>query len=151
MSRSFVEVLESRQYRANVLASFDAGTGILTILGTQKDDNIVVSRDAAGRILIDSSKNNVQYTPTGATIANTTLIQLFGNNGDDSLAINEVNGFLPKAQMFGGTGNDTLTGGLGNDSLFGEAGDDQLLGKGGNDQLFGGADNDTLNGGDLDD
>src|SRR5580765_788415 len=102
MSSVQVEILESRQYRANVLASFDVGTGILNINGTQKDDSIVVSRDVAGNLLITSAKNNVTYSPTGATIANTTLIQMFGNNGDDSLTLNEAIGALPAAQFFGG-------------------------------------------------
>ena len=63
----------------------------------------------------------------------------------------ETNGALPKSNLFGGAGNDTLTGGSGNDQLFGQAGNDTLLGKGGFDLLFGGADNDTLTGGDADD
>jgi Ca2+-binding RTX toxin-like protein len=58
---------------------------------------------------------------------------------------------LPRANLFGGAGNDTLIGGSGNDQLFGQAGDDVLLGRGGFDFLFGGAGNDTLTGGDADD
>src|SRR5262249_50383083 len=58
---------------------------------------------------------------------------------------------LPRANLFGGAGNDTLTGGSGADMLFGQAGNDTLLGKGGADFLFGGSENDTLTGGDGDD
>ena len=82
---------------------------------------------------------------------NTDLIQLFGQAGDDTIAIDETNGPMPAAQLFGGNGNDTLTGGSGNDLLFGQSGNDTLLGKGGNDQLFGGDGNDTLIGGTGDD
>ena len=57
----------------------------------------------------------------------------------------------PRANLFGGAGNDVLTGGSGNDQLFGEAGNDTLLGKGGADFLFGGGGNDVLTGGDGDD
>ena len=85
------------------------------------------------------------------TVANTTLIQVFGQSGNDTITLNEVNGALPAANLFGGDGNDILTGGSGNDLLFGQAGNDILLGKGGNDFLFGGDDNDTLTGGDGDD
>ena len=75
------------------------------------------------------------------------MIQVFGLNGNDTLSLNEANGPLPKANLYGGAGNDTFTGGSGNDQLFGDAGNDTLLGKGGVDLLFGGAGNDTLTGG----
>ena len=81
------------------------------------------------------------------TVANTALIQVFGQAGNDQISLDETNGALPAANLFGGDGNDTLTGGSGNDLLFGQAGNDILLGKGGDDQLFGGDGNDTLTGG----
>ena len=86
-----------------------------------------------------------------ATVANTSLIQVFGQGGNDTITVNETNGAMPAANLFGGDGNDILTGGSGNDMLFGQAGNDTLLGKGGNDLLFGGDGNDTLTGGDGDD
>src|SRR5262249_13427343 len=86
-----------------------------------------------------------------ATVANTALIQVFGQGGNDTITLDEANGALPAAQLFGGAGNDTLTGGSGADQLCGGAGNDTLLGKGGNDLLFGGAGNDTLVGGAGDD
>ncbi len=76
---------------------------------------------------------------------------MFGQGGNDTITLNEANGALPAAQLFGGNGNDTITGGSGNDVLFGQAGNDVLLGKGGADMLFGGSGNDTLTGGDGDD
>src|SRR5204863_332834 len=82
-----------------------------------------------------------------ATVANTSLIQVFGLGGADAISLVESNGALPAALLFGGDGNDTLTGGSGNDQLFGQAGNDILLGKGGNDLLFGGDGNDIINGG----
>src|SRR5262249_48641578 len=81
------------------------------------------------------------------TVANTSLIQVFGQAGNDQISLDETNGALPASNLFGGDGNDTLTGGSGNDLLFGQAGNDTLRGKGGNDQLFGGAGNDILIGG----
>ena len=107
------------------------------------------SRNAAGNILINGGAVTVLGgTPT---VANTDLIQLFGQAGDDTITVDETNGPMPAAQLFGGDGNDTLTGGSGNDLLFGQSGNDTLLGKGGNDQLFGGDGNDTLTGGAGDD
>ena len=76
---------------------------------------------------------------------------MFGQGGNDTITLDESNGALPAAQLFGGAGNDVLTGGSGADLLFGGAGNDTLLGKGGNDLLFGGAGNDVLTGGDGDD
>ena len=123
--------------------------GVLSVTGDNADNTIAISRNAAGGILI----NGGAVTVTGGTptVANTSLIRIFGLGGNDVLSLSEVNGALPKATLFGGQGNDTLTGGSGADQLFGESGNDTLLGKGGNDVLFGGAENDTLTGGDADD
>ena len=67
------------------------------------------------------------------------------------IRLDEAGGALPRANLFGGVGNDTLTGGSGGDQLFGQAGNDTLLGRGGIDILTGGSENDTLTGGDADD
>ena len=72
------------------------------------------------------------------TVSNTNLIQAAGNGGNDTIALDETNGLLPKAQLFGGDGNDMLTGGSGDDFLLGDAGNDTLLGQGGKDALLGG-------------
>jgi Ca2+-binding RTX toxin-like protein len=130
-----------------VTATFAAGT--LNVFGDGTSNTIIVSRDAAGKILINSGA--VTITGGTATVANTSLIQVFGLAGADALTLNEANGALPAASLFGGADNDVLTGGSGADQLFGEAGNDTLLGKGGNDLLFGGAGNDTLTGGAGDD
>jgi Ca2+-binding RTX toxin-like protein len=81
------------------------------------------------------------------TAANTKAIQIFGLGGNDRLSLNETGGALPRANIFGGNGNDTLVGAAAADFLFGQAGDDMLLGGGGIDFLFGGAGNDVLTGG----
>jgi Ca2+-binding RTX toxin-like protein len=132
---------------AATTATFSNGT--LSVTGDSAANNIAVSRNAAGRILVNGGA--IAVVGGTPTVANTTLIKVFGLGGDDTLSISEVNGALPAAQLFGGTGNDVLTGGSGNDQLFGESGNDTLLGKGGFDLLFGGNDNDTLTGGDADD
>ncbi|HMM87689.1 beta strand repeat-containing protein [Bradyrhizobium sp.] len=85
------------------------------------------------------------------TVANTTLIQAFGQDGNDDISLNESFGLLPGANLFGGNGNDLLTGGSGADQLFGGADDDILFGRDGADHLFGGDGNDTLSGGAGDD
>jgi len=132
-----------------VTAQFRPGLGSLSIIGDSLDNNIQISRDAAGNLLVNGGAVTIRGgTPT---VANTALIQVFGLGGNDTIALNEANGALPGAQLFGGAGNDILTGGSAADLLFGQVGNDTLLGKGGNDFLFGGAYNDTLTGGDGDD
>ncbi len=126
-------------------ASFLPSAGQLTVLGDTLNNNVTVSRDAAGRLLVNGGA--VPVVGGTPTVANTSLIQMFGQDGDDTLRIDETNGAVPAADLFGGNGNDTLIGGSGNDLLFGQAGNDVLLGKGGNDFLFGGDGNDTLTGG----
>ena len=130
-----------------VTASFQTDT--LSVLGDNNDNTIEASRNAAGTILVNGGAVAVQGgTPT---VANTALIQVFGQGQNDTISLDEANGALPAANLFGGSGNDTLTGGSGGDQLFGQSDNDTLLGKGGIDFLFGGAGNDTLTGGDADD
>jgi Ca2+-binding RTX toxin-like protein len=138
------ESLENRLMPA-VTATFTAATGALTVIGDAQDNTIEISRNAAGAILVNGGA--VAIAGGTPTVANTSLVQAFGLDGNDTIRLNETNGALPAANLFGGGGNDTLTGGSGNDQLFGQAGNDTLLGKGGTDSLFGGDGNDTLTGG----
>jgi Ca2+-binding RTX toxin-like protein len=132
-----------------IKATFFPGAGLLSETGDDVDNTIVTSRDAAGQILVNGG--TVPVSGGTATVANTATIQVFGKGGNDTISLDESNGALPAAQLFGGAGNDVLTGGSGADQLFGGAGSDTLFGKGGNDLLFGGAGNDVLTGGDGDD
>lgn len=141
-----VFALESREVPA-VVATFSANQ--LTVFGDNLDNTITVSRDAAGMILVNGGA--VAIVGGTPTVANTALIQVFGQGGHDTISLNEANGALPRANLFGGAGNDILIGGSGGDMLFGQAGNDALQGKGGQDFLFGGTENDTLTGGDADD
>ena len=132
-----------------ISATFIPGAGQLTATGDNLTNTIAFARDPAGTILINGG--NIAIAGGTATVANTATIQAFGLGGNDTIALDETNGALPAAQLFGGAGNDTLTGGSGNDQLFGQGGDDILNGKGGNDLLFGGLGNDVLTGGTGDD
>ncbi len=134
---------------ANAATTSTFNNGVLAVTGDSLDNSITISRDAAGRILVNGGA--VPVAGGNPTVANTSLIQVFGLNGQDEVTFNEANGALPRANLFGGDGNDTLTSGSGGDQLFGQSGNDTLLGRGGVDQLFGGSDNDTLTGGDADD
>jgi Ca2+-binding RTX toxin-like protein len=141
-SDNAIESLESRRLLA-VTAVF-AG-GVLTVTGDNNANAITVSRDVAGKVLVNNGA--VVISGSTATTGNTTSIDVFGLGGNDNLALNETNGVLPKARLFGGANNDTLTGGSGADALSGESGNDLLFGRAGGDRLAGGSGNDTLTGG----
>ena len=81
-------------------ASFSKGTGLLTVLGDQADNTSVVSRDAAGDILVNGGA--VVVTGGPATVANTIQVQVFGLGGNDTIKIDESNGAMPAALLFGG-------------------------------------------------
>ncbi len=132
-----------------ITSNFDPGAGLLSVFGDALDNATDVSRNAAGTILVNGGA--VQTSGARPRWPTPAQIQAFGQGGDDIITLNETNGALPRANLFGGAGNDVLTGGSGGDQLFGQEGNDTLLGKGGFDLLFGGAGNDTLTGGDADD
>ncbi len=123
--------------------------GVLTVVGDAQNNTIVISRNAAGIILVNGGA--IPVTGGTPTVVNTRSISVIGQAGNDVISLDEANGALPRANLFGGADNDTLTGGAGGDTLAGQAGNDTLLGKGGFDSMFGGSGNDTLTGGDADD
>ncbi len=151
-----VETLEGRHTPA-VTAVFNPGVGALTVFGDSADNQIVVSRDALGVISVNGQVPLAGGIPGGfPTVFNTRTISVFGQAGNDSIRLDEANGPLPAAQLFGGSGNDTLVGGSGNDALHGQdgndtlsggAGADFLLGQSGDDVMFGGNDADQMFGG----
>jgi Ca2+-binding RTX toxin-like protein len=132
-----------------ITGTFTPSAGVLTLIADGAANTLTVSRDAAGKLLANGGA--VSILGGVPTVANTGLISIFGLGGDDVITLNESNGALPRANIFGGTGNDTITGGSGADQLFGESGNDTLFGRGGADFLFGGAGNDVLVGGDGND
>ena len=79
---------------AAVTATFNAGT--LSVFGDSLDNSITVSRDAAGKILVNGGA--VTVAGGSPTVANTSLIQVFGQGGQDVITLSEVNGALPSGQ-----------------------------------------------------
>lgn len=143
------EYFRVRRIPDTTSAVFNPTTGVLTVTGDALPNIIVVSREAGGNLRVNGG--TVTITGGTPTVANTSLIQIFGSAGNDQLSLDESNGALPIANMFGEADNDVLIGGSGADILNGGPGDDTLFGKGGADNLIGGDDNDTVIGGDGDD
>jgi hypothetical protein len=128
-----------------ILGIFNPANGVLAAIGDSHDNTIIASRDEAGQILINGGA--VPIVGGRPTVDNTVEIEALGGNGNDTISLDESNGALPGAQLFGGNGNDVLTGGSGADLLNGGNGNDTLNGGAGNDTLNGGNGNDTVVGG----
>lgn len=144
-NRFSIESLERRELMA---ADVALAGGVLNIVGTEMNDQVVVSQ-------LD---NAIQVTVTDAANGNTLINRSFAASavksvniqclGGDDLAINNTN--IPST-MNGGRGNDQLFGGAARDIIFGEMGHDLICGFAGNDLLHGGADDDAIFGEDGDD
>ena len=74
---------------------------VVALFGNDNVDNMTVSRNAAGAILA----NGVAIP--GADGRQHRADPLFGKDGNDTITLNETNGALPRADLFGGAGNDT--------------------------------------------
>jgi Ca2+-binding RTX toxin-like protein len=127
-----VEPLDGRVLPA-VTASFSAAGGLLRVIGDGLDNTVVVSRDAGGTILVNGGAVAIQGD--SPTVANTRMVMIVGAGGNDNLSLDETNGPMPAASIFGGDGNDVLTGGSGSDFIDGGPG---------NDMVFLGAGDDTF-------
>ena len=68
-----------------VTASFLSGTQLLSVFGDNLNNNITISRNAAGKILVNGGAVAIKGgTPT---VANTALIQVFGQGGNDTITL----------------------------------------------------------------
>ncbi len=134
---------------AATIATFSPTAGVLSVFGDNTDNVITLGRTAAGSIVVNNG--TVPISGGTPTVANTTSINAFGLGGADSIRIDEAQGAMPRALLFGQSGNDVLTGGSGADQIFGEAGNDLIFGRGNNDALFGGDGDDELQGEDGND
>ncbi len=126
--------------------------GIVTVTGDDSANSLVVGRDAAGFILFEGHRVRGHCKQGGgpdcstdpATVTTTSLIRIYGLGGNDELRIDEANGPMPPAALFGGDGIDSLTGGSAVDLLDGGHGKDTLRGGRGNDTVSGGPGNDLI-------
>ena len=126
-----------------ISASYDGSTQDLTVTGDGADNAIIVSRDVPGALLVNGGAVPISGGP--ATVANTDLILVTGDLGSDTIALDETNGALPAAKLYGGGGIDTLTGGSNADTLDGGTGADTLNGLGGDDWFYVDSASDVVN------
>src|SRR3954447_22339278 len=120
------------------------GQRISTVFGTSGNNTIVISRDAAGHILVNGAAAKVGRSQ--ATVTNVDQLRVFGLGGNEPISLNETNGPLPQAQLIGGDGNDAITGGAEADLLSGGNGNDLIEGGTGNETLLGGGRKDFIDG-----
>jgi Ca2+-binding RTX toxin-like protein len=121
--------------------------GLLTVTGTRRSDEIMVSVDLTDATKLDIVINGNQVNQV--VLADVTGILVNGGNGNDHITIE--NTLTIPSTLMGGNGKDKLNGGAGNDVLDGDEGKDALSGGGGDDSLSGGRANDNLDGGDGND
>ena len=138
--RLWLERLEARQVLA---ASVGLDAGVLTIVGTNKNDRVTLS-EVEGQLHVVVNKTTQDFVLTDVT-----QISIDVGNGNDRVEISDA--VVIDAVIVGGRGNDWLRGGGGNDTISGNAGNDHVDGGLGNDLLNGDAGNDKVVGGDGDD
>ena len=133
--------LEPRNLLAGI--SFDANTGVVTVMGSAIDDvSVVNSNEITGLTAVTLNDSSQSFATT--TVSS---IDFQGLAGDDEFTNNsEID-----SSASGGLGNDTLQGGSGVDTFNGDAGSDVISGGSGDDRLDGGDDPDRILGGDGDD
>jgi hypothetical protein len=151
-----LEKLEERTLLASGIYTTLQG-GVLTVIGTDGPDTIVLRQTPAGVTLDVGSEHRIYV--------GVTRVEVFGGGGDDKIYVDTSGVAKSKikpvdAFVDGGAGNDTIVTGAGNDTVFGGAGDDLISTGAGNDliyggdgadSLYGGAGNDTIFGGNGDD
>ena len=89
-----------------ITASYSAATRKLSAIGSAVEENIVFNRNVAGQIFVNGGA--VPVSGGTPTVANTDLIEAFGLDLDDVISLDETNGILPAADLFGGKGRAWL-------------------------------------------
>jgi Ca2+-binding RTX toxin-like protein len=125
-----------------IAVDLGAGEDVLIVNGGPASEDIALGADGANLNADDDAD---------VTIQGTELVQLLGQEGDDSLSAagNAVvgAGYSGDLLIGGGVGSDTITGGPTGDELAGGDDHDFLIGLGGVDNLVAGAGSDLLVGG----
>ena len=138
---------ESLESRAMLSATFDVGTGVLTLQGTERADVISVSkgRDAGSVVVrgVDGVQKDAVFTQVSGVV-----IETFGGNDKVSIGrgVRAPNGALMNFTVDVGNGNDSVDGSDGSDTIDGGEGNDKIRGRSGDDRIDGGNGNDSCSG-----
>lgn len=152
------------------IPALSLANGLLTITGTAGNDEITLTEDGLGNLVVDMHNGQAPQT---IPLAQVTHVSISGGDGNDTMMADNtvaipfsidagagddfITGGEKGDSIAGGDGNDTLKGFFGPDTIDGGNGKDVLNGSRGNDSLFagagdsnsllGGLGNDTLTGG----
>jgi Ca2+-binding RTX toxin-like protein len=137
-----IEALEGRLLLSGV--TLDKSLKKLFVDGTSKGDRIILQRDSTNPELLAI---NINGTVTVRDFERFKRVVIRGGKGNDRIIVDDAFGQLPTSrimQLFGNSGNDTLTGCMNDDEFNGGGGDDLINGRDGNDLEFGDVGNDTI-------
>jgi Ca2+-binding RTX toxin-like protein len=132
-----LNALEPRLLFASLAVSLE--DGVLTVVGTQEDDVIVISVNPETKKLRVQLDSDTDFSTSSARVQTIVVRARLGN---DRVTIDPAVGAT--GQISGGGGNDVLTGGRKAWQLEGDSGHDTLFGGPGRDLFFGGAGIDTI-------
>lgn len=113
-------VVQSPSRTIAVTIDGNGGDDTVKVLGTAQSDTFQIS-SSAGRTIVNKTTSAPFYVSATAE-----TIGVFGGDGADILDARQVLAALAALQLFGENGNDTLTGGVGNDFFVGGDGADLL-------------------------
>lgn len=145
LAQAIKPVVESLEARTLLTGATLDASGLLTIIGTDSADRIVVSvnknNTSALRVEFNGQFSNFSKAQVKA-------FHVEGRGGNDRIIFDQTNGKITApAWVSGGRGDDYIVGASGNDSLYGDRNNDTIIGGDGADLLDGGLGDDTLMGG----
>lgn len=132
-----IETLETRRLLTATLSG-----GVLTIIGTDKPDQIQFARGQGNFTVFETTSG--QTVQTQFNTADVQKIVIRSGDAGDLIIVGKLT--IP-CDIYAGRGTDTVSAGGGNDTIRGEGGNDYLFGSDGRDLLNGGLGADTMLGG----
>jgi len=140
-----LEDLENRLVPAGSITAVLGADQVLRIQGTDQADTILVQQQNNKLSIAGVSIQSGKQQLVSVAAAQVKEIVINTGAGDEYAAIAPQ--ITIPAELFAGSGNDTLSGGGGNETLNGGSGMDVLEAGGGNDVLYAGSGSTTLSGG----
>jgi len=159
LRRPRLDGAEPLERRAMLSATFDTGTGVLTITGSEAADVITLKAVRQNGTVVNGSVRvrgvSLEGGPSNGVFQNVTSVVISSLGGDDRVVVGPglrtASGGLLGVTVDAGSGKDTVVGGEGDDTIIGGGDDDNLRGGKGNDDIDGGQGNDRCSGDDGDD